>query len=387
VRRLALRILMVSTFPPRRCGIGDYTQDLVQELAKRSDITLTVLTYDDKPGSSVEVPENFELGRDLESRTTPGRVRETLRRLDPDAIHFQSSTFLHSLSVNSSVAKGSEWPLVVTAHDAPRSWRLFYTIPSLRSVYERSSCIITHSSEVSRTLARFHHVVESKLVQVPLGVDTSRFRPDVSDKPFRKAHSLGDRRILLFFGFLRPGKGLEVLLDAWSRVEMEFPDALLLIAGGIPSRTRRYALLLRNEAHYLAELGALAKKLGIFQRVLFVDYVSEVLLPSMLASASAVVLPYSVGSQSAVLPKALSSGRPVIATRIPGFLEFIREGESALFAAPGDTQTLASALRTILTDSRLANGLGRNGRKIAETRLSWPRVASQIAEVYSRVLR
>jgi glycosyltransferase involved in cell wall biosynthesis len=209
----------------------------------------------------------------------------------------------------------------------------------------------------------------------------------VSDKPFLNTLSLDNRRLVLFFfGFLRPGKGVEVLLEAWSQIASEFPDVLLLIAAGIPSKTRRYALLLRNETDYPIELAALARKFGIAHRVRFVGRVKDALLPSMFASATAVVLPYLAASQSAVLPKALSSGKPVIATRIPGFVEFVRDGESALLAAPGDTNGLTSALRTILTDSRLANDLGRKGRKIAESMFSWPKVADQIVLAYSRLL-
>jgi glycosyltransferase involved in cell wall biosynthesis len=376
---------MVSTFPPRKCGIGDYAWDLVHELVKRPNISLTVLTYDDNAGKTKETSANFDIVRDLEIRTTPGRLRKTLRALDPDAIHFQSSTFLHSSSVNRAVARGSEMPLVVTTHDVPQSWRVSYTIPSLRSVYDKSSRIVTLSREVSRLLIELHEIGTSKLMRIPIGVDTGKFSPDVSDRPFRNSHSLDSRRIVLFFGFLRPGKGIEVLLDAWRQIEIEFPDALLLIAGGVPSRTRRYGFLLRNETYYSIELESLAKKLGVAHRVLFANHVPEELLPSMFSSATALVLPYVTASQSAVLPKALGSGRPLVATRIPGFLEFVRDGESALLTEPGDADSLVSALRKILTDSGLANQLGRNGREIAVNIFSWPKVAGQIAQVYSQL--
>jgi len=383
-----MKVLWITTFPPRRCGIGDYAAELASALSKDSGIRLRVLTYRDGLGGRSTWDDGVEVSRNLNGRPTKDHIVEEIDEFAPDLVHLQSSSFLHPAAVNRGVAKaGESVPVVTTVHNAPQSWRLFYAIPSLRKVYARSSLLIVHSTGVSRTLTGFHRIDGKKIRRIPHGVDVDRYCPGTQDEAVRARYDLGGKRIVLFFGFLRPGKGLETLLRAWRRIAEANLDAILLIAGGTPSSAKKYFLNLRDEADYPARLRQLAESLGIGRRVQFTDYVPDAIVPGLLSSAEVIVLPYEgAHSQSGPFHKALSCGRPVVATKSPAFEDVLGDGEAALLTRPGDAQALAEAIHLLLSDDQLRNKLGRRGRQLAVERLSWPRIARTTVSLYHQTV-
>jgi phosphatidylinositol alpha-mannosyltransferase len=221
---------------------------------------------------------------------------------------------------------------------------------------------------------------------MPHGVDTSRFRPDADTGEAEARYELHGVRVVLFFGFLRPRKGIENLLRAWVRVASASPDALLVIAGGSPTHARRYGFA-QKEADYPARLQAMASNLGIRDRVRFTGYVPDALVPGLLASAEMAVFPYEGSpSQSGPLHKVLSAGKPIIATEVPGFQEVVTESREALLVPPNDADSLARAMQELLTDSGTAREMGRRAREKAERFLDWSVVVRDTLAMYNGLL-
>ncbi len=374
---------MVSTFPPRRCGIGDYTAELTTAFVRAGRVQLRIETYPDGLDPGVIEEDGFQVSRKLGGDHVAENVASDIAAFGPDIVHLQSSTFLHSPAVNRAVADACEVPLVTTVHDTPRSWRVFYTIPALRKIYSKSARVIVHSTAVARALADFHHVDRRKLVRIPHGVDVDEISPTTSAEGARKQYDLHGHRIVLFFGFLRPGKGLEQLLEAWSLIEKSNPDALLVVAGGTPTKARKYFLNMRDEASYPMTLRQHAEALGIATRVKFTGFVPADLVSGLLSSADVIVLPYEgQASQSGPLHKALGAGRPLIASRVPGNEELLEDGETALLTPPGDARSLADTIHLVLSDTQLSSMLAQNARRLAEEKLAWSIVGRMTEALY-----
>lgn len=382
-----MRVALVSTFPPRRCGIADYTADFVRELALANDIDVHVLTYGDSIDHSIIPQDGLRVSRELTRRLSARRMAELLRKYEPDLVHLMSSSFLHHPSLNYALSRGCPVPLVTTVHDTPRSWRLFYAIPSLRSVYEKSSCLLTHSASVSQTLRCFHQLNDKRILEIPHGVDSRRYHPQADVGGSRKAFCLGDKKVVLFFGFLRPGKGIETLLEAWSIIAETQPGAVLVIAGGTPTASRRYAFHLKNEADYPGKLRRLANRLGITDTVTFTGYVPEGLVPGLIATAQAVVLPYDRAvAQSGPVHKTISSGKALITSEMAGPLGRLRDRGVALLVPPHDPGALSDSIIRLLTDQALCRELGSRARDLAERELEWSRVVQEIVRAYHAVI-
>ncbi len=380
-----MRIVQVSTFPPMRCGIGDYTADLCGALVQtESDLTIDVFTYENGgseiPWQRPHLTVHRLLSRGLRLRS----LSQVLRRLQPDVVHVQMSTFLHPLGVYAGIRRHAKSPIVSTVHDVPEGWRLAYTFPAMRTLYEVASTNIVHSDSVADSLVVNHKVTRSKILKLPHGVDTHRFSPSARDATIRRKYGLAGGRLALFFGFLRPGKGLETLLRAW-RVARP-TDAELVIVGGIPSRPRRYNFLLQNEADYYGKLRLFASELNL-RNLKFLGYVPAPDIPHLLSEADIIVLPYEKNfTQSGPLHKSMAAGKAILATDVPGFRALITSGNNGLLVPPGNEVAIADGLNLLLSDPDLRQRLGGAARQVCISQFDWSIVARRTLAVYKHSL-
>jgi glycosyltransferase involved in cell wall biosynthesis len=162
-------------------------------------------------------------------------------------------------------------------------------------------------------------------------------------------------RVLLFFGYVRPYKGLLDLLQA---LRLARPDAWdrLYVVGEFYEPRGRYAALLADPA--------------LREKVVVVDrYVANEEVPIYFAAADAVVLPYRSATGSGIAQMAFGAGIPVIATRTGGLEDVVEEGISGLLVDPGRPEALARAVERYF-DEGLATPL-RNGVARARARFTW----------------
>lgn len=145
---------------------------------------------------------------------------------------------------------------------------------------------------------------------------------------------------LLFFGFIRPYKGVDVLLRAMARVSTDLPDARLIVAGEVWDGEDR--------------LRALVGELGLADRVdLRLSYLPADELDVLLRDADALVLPYTSGTGTQQVRVAQAHGVPVIASRISTVPEQVDDGVDGLLVEPGDVDGLADAIRRLYEPGRL----------------------------------
>ncbi len=232
-------------------------------------------------------------------------------------------------------------PLVLTAHDLlPREAKPGQAAAQ-RRLYERVDALIVHSEYGRRQLVTALDVDPAKVHVVPHGAFAHLTGQSLELSLPDELREVA-KPVVLFFGLLRPYKGIDVLLQAWRDV----PDAELWIVG----RPRMPIDPLRSSAP---------------PGVRFVPrFVSDAELPAYFRRADVVVLPYSRTErfdQSGVLAVALAFGKAVVLTDVGGFGEVAAAGAARL-VAPGDSGALASALRSLIEDPRGA-GRARRGRR------------------------
>jgi glycosyltransferase involved in cell wall biosynthesis len=165
---------------------------------------------------------------------------------------------------------------------------------------------------------------------------------------------------LLFFGFVRPYKGLDVLLHALAR--LEDADFMLTVAGEFWGG-------LDDVRRQISELD-LGNRVQVIPR-----YVSEIEAAELFARADAVVMPYLSATGSGVLGLAYRYGKPVIASRISGIEEHIVDGKTGILVRPGSVDELASALRSI--DATRARAMASAIEAVASG-LTWESLAAVV---------
>lgn len=177
-----------------------------------------------------------------------------------------------------------------------------------------------------------------KLRIVHCGVDPHLFE--------LREHS-GVGRRLVFVGRLAAAKGLTILLEAVAKVD----DVTLDIAGDGPDRK-----ILEEKA----------RSLGISDRVAFLGYRSQTQVRDLLRRSDIFVLSSFAEGLPVVLMEAMAAGVPVIATRVAGIPELVRDQESGLLVPPGDSDAAADAIRRLLGDPDLRNRIAAAGRRMVE---------------------
>ena len=285
----------------------------------------------------------------------PDMLRYARAAAGADVVHFQWLT-IQPLDVH---LLPRATPLVLTAHDVlPREPRRGQ-LAAQRRLYERMDAVVVHSAHGRRRLVGTLGLDPGKVHVIAHGAFEHLTRvPDPRPLPVDLARV--QRPVVLFFGLLRPYKGIDVLLDAWRRLD---PDAELWIVG--------------NPRMDVARLRASAPA-----SVRWVSrFVADDELPAYFERADLVVLPYREIDQSGVLFTALAFGAPLLLSDVGGFGEVAAQGAAAL-VAPGDADALAAALRDLLGDPARRDALSAAARNAAATTYSWDAIAHRHLELY-----
>jgi glycosyltransferase involved in cell wall biosynthesis len=305
-----------------------------------------------------------------------------------DVVHFQWLT-VQPLDVHllpPRTIAGRRRPLVLTAHDVlprePRPGQL----DAQRRLYERVDAVVVHSEHGAARLREELAVDPAKVHVIPHGAFTHLVPGSGAVVPGagRDAASAGapaaaaaaaptpprplppelaavprERPVVLFFGLLRPYKGVDVLLEAWRGIE----DAELWIVG-LPKLD-------------LAPLRAAAPP-----NVRFVSrFVADDEIPAFFDRADLVVLPYREIDQSGVLFTALAFGTPLLLSAVGGFPEVAATGAAEL-VAPGDPAALHAALARLLADPAARGRLAAAARAAAAGPYAWDAIGRQTLALY-----
>jgi glycosyltransferase involved in cell wall biosynthesis len=248
----------------------------------------------------------------------------------------------------------------------------------LSELVARSAATVVMSESAAALLTTVYGVDDHGLDIIPHGVPDL---PLVDPATVKAGLGLEGRDVILSFGLLGPGKGLELALDALPAVVAEHPAVCYVIVGAT------HPELVRAEGEsYRLRLVAQVQALGIGDHVQFVDrFVGRVELTRWLEAADVFVTPYPKLDQivSGTLSYAMGAGRAIVSTPYTYAAELLADGRGVL-VPPGSPEALAGALNRILGDHDLRAELGR--RAYAHSRrMVWSAVGAQYRSVFDRV--
>lgn len=241
---------------------------------------------------------------------------------------------------------------------------------------ERAERVIAVSNYTRKELLENYNVDARKVRVIPNGVDVNRFNPPDKKEKERVKREMGfdDNKIVLYVGRLCNRKGLPTLLGAASIVLRKNRNVKFVISGGgFPHEEKR--------------LKALSRKLEIDEAALFLGYVPDRMLPKLYQAADVFVLPSIYEGMPFTLLEASASGLPVVATKVGGIPEVIKDGENGFLVNPTDPQGLAEKVLYLLENPSLAYKMGVLGRKNIEERFNQRRVTEQVLEVYAEICK
>ncbi|HET8813807.1 MAG TPA: glycosyltransferase family 4 protein [Solirubrobacterales bacterium] len=330
------------------------------------------------PAEGYRVDERFyrrTASRGLEARARlpfkavehVGDMLRFRRAAEVDVIHYQWLT-IPRLDVHMLPPKR---PRVMTAHYIlpPRPNRRQVRVA--RRVFSSMDAVVAHSEHGAARLRDEVGLDPAKVRVIPHGAfDYLTSLPE--EKPLPPELEGAEGPVILFFGLLRPYKGIEDLIEAYGRiVKSTSGDAAELWIVGNP---RVDVEPLRRQA---AEVGG---------RVRFVTrFVDDAEIPAIFRRADLLVLPYLDAEHSGVLYTGLAFGKPLVLSAVGGFPEVAETGAARL-VPPGDTATLASTLGDLVRDDQARAELAAAATKAATGPYSWDESARLTMDLYRDLL-
>jgi alpha-maltose-1-phosphate synthase len=310
---------------------------------------------DDVELVQVHVPEDFSRRNLIKLpfylSAFPMLVRRVLRDA-PDIVHFTNENIW--LTGLAPIVSGR---LVWTLHDPmPHSGDSFRKKLSTRILANLSKRIFVHY-QFNFEIAKKAGVDPSKLVVIPHG--------DYNFYEKYKRSDIKPRRMILFWGRIRPYKGIETLLESATFLPK---DVDIVIAG-------------EGAGIYQSQLKA-------DSRIKLIDsFLSEKEIAELCQECSVVATPYIDASQSGIVPVAYAFSKAVVATNVGALPEQVDDGVTGLLVPPNQPFTLAEALIKIIDNPKMAQDMGAAGYKKSHTEMTWDAIANTVFFTYESILK
>jgi alpha-1,6-mannosyltransferase len=295
-----------------------------------------------------ERPDVVEIGSPF---LIPWLVQRAVRHSDVPLVYFHHTDVARVVS--------NVTPAAVHQQVTPLVWRY------LRQIARRCAVALVATAGGKRELEA--HGFE-RVQRVPLGVDIDTFTPArrADAAALRSRLDLPDAPLAVFAGRFAREKELEVVLDAWSRVEAQTGARLMLVGAGPDAA--------RLRAHPYA------------RRVLFQPFVSDrAQLATLLAAADVYVAPGPAETFGLAAVEAMACGTPVLSVNRGGVAEHVTESGAGVCYEPKDVTSAVHAAVRLLSANLPA--LGARARAYAVAEHSWPHVFDRLFGIYSALCR
>jgi len=357
--------------PETTSGGETYERELLEGLG-RAGMAVELILARGKPHPTA-VPNwtvhRFAIGRGLRWYVAPLVVPAAIRRVHA-AVGFDLLR-VHSLRY---IGPSALWARRRYRLDAPVVSHHHHLDPSPlnrlieKRVVDASDRVVVGSEFGRRQLrdelgARTDHVSV-----VPYGVDP-RFAPRPRREDLQARYGLAGRRVVLYFGGLKPRKNLGLLLEVWRALAPRHPDATLLVAGGGP---------------LLGELKARAARLGFEGRAVFTGYVAEAEKADHFNLGDLFFFPSAMEGFGLTVAEAMSSGLPVVTSDRGSIPELV--GEGGFVCDPATPGPFIEKLSLLLGDHPLGEKLGRANRERVERLFRWERCVEGTRRIYEQAL-
>ncbi len=382
-----MRVALVSTYPPRACGIGTFSRDLREALLGADGVTAVDLAAIVRDPAAEQAPE-VAVVIEQDQRGDYSAAARLLDRRGVEVVVVEHEYGIfggpdgeHVLSL----ARQLRQPIVLTLHTV-------LSVPSvgqaetLRALCDLSTLVCVFTETARRMVLDARLVRPERVRVVPHGGPTEllpkgngrrrlRLPRRHADEPARSIDE--DRCVLATFGLISPGKGIETAIEAMPAIIERHPKAVYVVAGQTHPEVAK-----QHGEEYRLSLERLARDLDLGEHVIFDDrFLTVEDLAEMLEATTIYLTPYRSREQivSGALTFAIVAGLPTVST--PYFYAEDLLGSGAGVIVPfDDHEALAEAVNDLLDDPERLERVRRRAREVGNE-MSWPQVGRQTAEV------
>lgn len=365
-----LSIGIVSSYPPRKCGVADYTFHLVESLKRSGLFSFSLYPIEDAPLSyEGKVASRIKRGNCLSYE----QAADSINRAPLDLVIIQHQFLLFGKEgiCTSPFVSLLQKPLICTIHSIPSSPTKLEK-KALQALGEKAEKVVFMVNYASEILSTVYGIPEKKLRVIYHPFPPLRRYPVTEAK---RRLSMSNRFIIATFGLLRREKGIENVLQALKFIKEK--NILYLVLGATHPEH------LKEEVDtYLGELKQLVNKLGLNDKVKFIHhYLNYEELGLYLSAMDVYIAPYQAQQQvsSGSITYALGMGKAVISTPFPFAREMLSKGRGILVGFHSPRQ-IARVLEELMENQEK---LHKIERKVEEfiPHLSWNKAGEDYLKI------
>ncbi len=380
-----MKIVYIGTYPPRECGIGTFTKNLIKSMvnsydANNNSIEGIVIAMDDHE-QTYNYPEEVKVTiRQEHQRDYLKAVKfVNLSGADVCVLEHEFGIFGGENGVYIlSLLHRLEIPLIVTLHTILKS-PSYNEKAVLQEICKMASKIVVMSHKAIEFLTSIYGVPKKKIIFIEHGVPDLNFDQSRSKQEYK----LENKKVLLTFGFISRNKGIETVIKALPKVVEKHPDVLYMILGKTHPNVLRH-----SGEEYRTYLQHLVKNLKLGNHVVFLNkFIDQKGLFKYLSASDIYVTPYLNEAQitSGTLSYAIGAGSAVISTPYWHASELLAEGRGRLFDFNG-SEELSIILMELLDKPEVLKELRKKaydyGRKI-----TWPKMGEKYINLAENILK
>ena len=373
-------LALVGSYVPRQCGIATFTKDLRDALVSDGGVHVPVLAMDDnEDGYAYPDEVRFEIRanvlKDYQLATDYLNINQI------DAVIVQHEFGLYGARSGENILKlirNTRMPVITTLHTVLSEPNKDQAVV-MAGIVAESDRLVVMSEQAVEILTHKYNAPARKISVVPHGIPDVPFSDSSTFKP---RFGLEGKTVLMTFGLLSPGKGIETVIQALPQIVRENKDVVYVVVGAIHPH-----VLKREGNSYLILLERLAERLGVREHLVFHNrYVTKEELSAYLGAADIYITPYPNKDQitSGTLAYAMGAGKAVISTPFLHAREMLTEERGRLFPF-NDSDALAKTTIELLRDKDTLNRLRHNAYHHSRS-MTWNEVGLSYQMIAQEVL-
>ena len=373
----AKKVVFISSFPPRKCGIATFTSDLIDSinLAAKGEFEPLVVAMRSEH-HKYSNPVKFEIRQNVKSDYICAADYINFSHVDAVCVQHEFGLFGGEAgSYLSLLLKRLKVPVVTTLHTVVDNPEEAY-YKSMVDLCKASYKVITMNERGVDMLRNVYGIPSRKIRLIAHGIPDLPF---VDSNYYKHKFSLEDHRTILTFGLLNKNKGIEVMLRAMQTIIKTNPSVIYIILG------MTHPNVLKHEGEsYRFSLQQMVKDLKLQEHVIFHNrFVDDKELHNFLCAADIYVTPYLNEKQltSGTLSFAVGTGKAVVSTPYWAAKELLDNGRGKLVPF-GDSQQIAREISEILQNDTLYYSLRRRAYEYGRSR-TWPKIGQIYWKLFS----
>lgn len=375
------KIVFISSFQPRKCGIATFTSDLIESIGKAGGVGFqpSVVAMQSGHEHKYTKPVEFVIRKNVAVDYIDAADYLNSKNVDVVSLQHEFGLFgAEGGSYISLLLRRLKAPIATTLHTVlERPSSEYYD--ALLDICDASEDIIVMNERGIHMLIDIYGVPKRKIRLIPHGI------PDMSFNHMglhKQSLGMSNHKVILTFGLIGRNKGIEVMLKAMPAIIKKHPETLYIVLGTTHPEVRKH-----EGNSYRDELLRIVKKLKIQNHIIFYNrFVSDQELQQFLSAADIYATPYLYKEQltSGTLAFAVGAGKAVVSTPYWAAEELLAHGRGVLVEFNNSKQ-MASEIIKLLDDEALLGQIQLKAYQYGRT-MTWPRIGDTYWNLFTRGL-